>query len=275
MPRASLRILADNQSLDPALGFEHGWSVLLTLGNGGSWLWDTGQTGLFLDNARALGLDLAAVDGLALSHGHHDHAGGLPDLLAAGYAGPVVAHPALGTRRYCRRDGSTFRSIGVGDGRLPEALPGFVPEQDARDLAPGLAFVTGIARRPGAYSATENFFLDTAGRRPDMVPDDACLVIDGERGPIVLLGCCHAGLGNTLAHLRNRLGIASVDTVVGGLHLRRAPERALAETRDALAAFGVRRLFAGHCTGAEATDWLARHFAGQVAATGSGLRLDL
>ena len=275
MPRATLHVLVDNQAMNPALGFEHGWSVLVGLEDGPRWLWDTGQTELFLANARALGLDLRDIAGLAVSHGHHDHAGGLPGLLAAGFTGPVVGHPAMLSRRYCRRDGSTYRSIGMGDGRLPLPPPGFSPEEDLRELAPGLVFLTGIARQPGAFAATDNFFLDTAGLVPDTVPDDACLVIAGEDGPAVLLGCCHSGLGNTLAQVRRRLGLTAVDTVIGGLHLGRAPESALAETRDALTAFGVRQLQAGHCTGAAALDWLDQNWRGQVLPTGSGLTLVL
>lgn len=275
MSRTTLSILTDNRAADPTLGFEHGWSVLVDLGEGGRWLWDTGQTGLFLENARALGLDPLGCDGVALSHGHHDHAGGLPALLSAGFTGPLVGHPDMLSRRYSRRDGSTYRSIGMGDGRLPLPPSGFSPETDSRELAPGLTFVTGIVRRPGAFTATTDLFRDTAGQEPDPVPDDACLVIDGSRGPVLLLGCCHSGLGNTLAHLRARLGLTTVEAVIGGLHLAKAPDWALDETLAALAAYGVARVFPGHCTGEAGIARLERDFPGQTAITGAGTRLTL
>lgn len=270
----AIRILMDNRAEDATLASEHGWSAWLDLGPDGAWLWDTGQTGLFLENAAAMGIDPLAATGVALSHGHHDHAGGLPALLERGFAGPVVGHPGLLTLRYSRRGPSSFRSIGMGDGRLKGCPFDFAPAPDVRELAPGLAFVAGIDRRPGAFTATANLFCDTAGLVPDTVPDDACLVADTARGPLVLLGCCHAGLGNTLSHVRRRLGLASVDTVVGGLHLAGAPAAALEEAVSALHEGGVKRLFAGHCTGDAALGALRRNFSGETIPTGSGLWIE-
>ena len=163
--------------------------------------------------------------------------------------------------------------VTMGAGRLALPLPGFSPETDVRELAPGLTFVTGIVRRPGAFEATAGLYRDTSGTITDPVPDDACLVIEGDDGIVLLLGCCHSGLGNTLAHLRARLGITAVEAVIGGLHLAHAPETAVAETLAALKAFGVRRLLPGHCTGQPAVDRLARDFPGQTVQTGAGMRM--
>ena len=113
MAGGTLQILTDNRAADADLDFEHGWSVLVDLGPGRRWLWDTGQTDLFRKNAAAMRLFPEHADGVALSHGHYDHAGGLPALLAAGYTGPIVAHPDLLSIRYSRRDGATSRSIGM------------------------------------------------------------------------------------------------------------------------------------------------------------------
>lgn len=269
----TLRILADNRSADPALAFEHGWSVWVDLQAAGAWLWDTGQTGLFYDNAAACGINPTTAAGVALSHGHDDHAGGLPTLLARGYTGPIIGHPDVLSRRYSKRDGSTYRSIGMGDGRLADGLPGFLPVTDIARLAPGLTFVTGIARRPGNVEAIVHLYRDTAGHEPDSVPDDACLVIDGAKGPAVLLGCCHAGLANTLEHLRHRLGLATVTTLIGGLHLLGAPAQALDEIERTLAAFAVQTVYTGHCTGEAGESALACRFAGRVLPTGCGLAI--
>jgi 7,8-dihydropterin-6-yl-methyl-4-(beta-D-ribofuranosyl)aminobenzene 5'-phosphate synthase len=95
-PPLGLRIfvLADNTA-QPGFQAEHGLSLALELPDGGLWLWDTGQTGLFLTQARRLGLDLTRARGVALSHGHYDHTGGLEHLLRLpGFRGEVVAHPA-------------------------------------------------------------------------------------------------------------------------------------------------------------------------------------
>jgi len=89
----------------------------------------------------------------------------------------------------------------------------------------------------------------------------------------VLLGCCHSGLGNTLAHLRARLGITTIEAVIGGLHLGKAPDWALDETLASLAEYGVARLSPGHCTGEAGFDRLQQDFPGRTTITGAGMRL--
>lgn len=271
MHAARVLILSDNRSLDDRLAFEHGWSAWIDAGPAGCLLWDTGQTGVFLDNARTLGVDPTTARAVGLSHGHHDHAGGLPELLAAGYAGPVHGHPDVLLRRYSRRDSATFRSIGMGDGRLAGGFPGFAPMPDVRELLPGVTMLAAISRLPGNHTATDNLFRDTAGNIPDDVPDDAFLVIDGVDGPLVLLGCCHAGLANSLARVRSRLGISRIAAVAGGLHLGGASRQALAQAVKSLKAFGVKRLYPGHCTGQAGLDYLREHFPGEVTESGCGL----
>jgi 7,8-dihydropterin-6-yl-methyl-4-(beta-D-ribofuranosyl)aminobenzene 5'-phosphate synthase len=104
-------------------------------------------------------------------------------------------------------------------------------------------------RAPGLFQAVQGFSLDPAGLEADPVPDDAFLVLESPSGPVVILGCCHSGLANSLACLRQRLGISRVHAVLGGLHLFKAGPEALEETARAIEEYGVRRLIAGHCTG--------------------------
>ncbi len=243
-------VLCDNESAQPSCGCEWGLALAVDLGpaeaDGGLWLWDTGQTDLFLRNAAALGLDLGRARGLALSHGHYDHTGGLAALCAStAFQGPIHAHPASGLARFAKEPGGKPpRSIGP-----PAPLPAFLPADPTHVLAPGLTLLSDIPRAPGLFQAVQGFSLDPAGTRPDHVPDDAFLVLESASGPVVILGCCHSGLANSLACLRQRLGIDRVHAVLGGLHLFKAGPEALEETAQAIEAFGVCRLIAGHCTG--------------------------
>lgn len=250
-------VLCDNESAHPACGCEWGLALAIDLGinlgadpaEQGTWLWDTGQTDLFLRNARALGVDVGQACGLALSHGHFDHTGGLSALCSStAFCAPVHAHPTCASQRYNLDKGSP-RPIGP-----PAPLPTFIRSGPVSVLAPGLTLITDIPRLPGRFQAVQGFSFDTSGAEPDSVPDDAFLVMHSQHGAIVILGCCHSGLANSLACLRERLGVERVHAVLGGLHLYKAGPEAVEETARAIEEFAVRRLIAGHCTG---TDRLA------------------
>ena len=261
-------VLCDNDTARADCGCEWGLALAIDLGNDlgndregrGLWLWDTSKTGLFLKNAAALGVDVSQARGLALSHGHYDHTGGLAALRSStAFCGSIHAHPACALPRYAEEsDGKPRRSIGP-----PAPLPGFVPAQALTHLAPGLTLVTDIPRAPGRFQAVQGFALDPAGTEPDSVPDDAFLVLESAHGPVVILGCCHSGLANSLACLRERLDISQVHAVLGGLHLFKAGPEALEETAQAVEEFGVRCLIAGHCTGAASLGLLRRRLPGR------------
>lgn len=258
-------VLCDNESATPGIGCEWGLALAVDLGSppasqgcgrcarcgsdpdeaeqGGIWLWDTGQTDLFLKNASALGVDVRTARGLALSHGHYDHTGGISALLAAGFEGDIYAHPACALDRYAKEKGKA-RHIGP-----PMPLPQFRPAGLLTPLAPGLSLLADISREPGRCEAVQGFSLDTAGKEPDAVADDAFLLLETSCGPVVILGCCHSGLANSLHTLRQRTGLLQVHAVLGGLHLFKADALAIEETAQALEDFGVRELIAGHCTG--------------------------
>lgn len=263
-----LRVLVDNRALS---GFASEWGLALAIEAGGeTWLWDAGGGPAFLANAERMGVSPAAARGLALSHGHFDHGGGLCALSAAGFDGPIHAHPeALRERWAWRRD------------RAPEAIG--LPEEARRVLASNLARTRGtvrltpwmemhtdIDRLPGNPEAVRDFFLDPACSRPDAVPDDAFLLLRTGAGPVAVLGCCHAGLANTLARLRQE-GIGRLHALVGGLHLYRASPSEVNDAAAALASFGVERILTGHCTGDAATAALARAFPGRVEPLAAGM----
>lgn len=256
-PERRVTVLCDNTAGRPDLGAEWGLSLALDLGpgeDGGLWLWDTGQSDLFLKNAARLGVDAAGARGLALSHGHYDHTGGVAALFAAGFSGPVHAHPVCARERYAEEpDGRPRRPIGP-----PNPLPAITPVEGAARLAPGLTMLTDIPRLPGRFQAVRGFSLDREGAEPDATPDDAFLVLETTAGPVAILGCCHSGLANSLSCARERLGVTSFHAVLGGLHLFKADDAALAETAGVLTEFGVTRLVAGHCSGPDRVAALRR-----------------
>jgi 7,8-dihydropterin-6-yl-methyl-4-(beta-D-ribofuranosyl)aminobenzene 5'-phosphate synthase len=273
VPRARLTVLCDNEAL-PGLAAEWGFSLLVATPAGHRLLWDAGKTGVFLDNAATLGLDLGHLDAGALSHGHYDHGDGMPLLRKrTGFSGPVFAHPGHAVDRWAREDDGSARVVGLSPAAR-QAMSGFAAVDRTRDILPGVVMLTAIPRLPDNSTATAGMFLDPAFSTPDPLPDDACLVLDSAAGPVLILGCCHSGLANTLAQVRAVLGHTRLAAAVGGLHLYDAGPAAWAETRDALREFGVERVFPGHCTGQPAVEWLARELPGRVAPLVAGRVLE-
>jgi 7,8-dihydropterin-6-yl-methyl-4-(beta-D-ribofuranosyl)aminobenzene 5'-phosphate synthase len=257
-----ITILCDN-SVGPVLSSlgEHGFAALVEW-PGGSLLFDTGQGATLLHNAHAMGRDLAKVPRVALSHGHYDHSGGLLPLLQACGPKEVLAHPAVFTPRYRKRDTGEAIAIGIpqGEEELQRAGARFDLSADFRPLATDL-FLTGeVPRLTPFETGDRGLYRDPAGTRPDTFDDDQSLVIRTPRGLVLLLGCCHAGLINTLTHAVAHSGMEEVHAVIGGTHLGFSSPQQLAETLKALRRFRVRKLCPGHCTGFGASARLMAEF---------------
>ncbi|MGE4506551.1 MAG: MBL fold metallo-hydrolase [Desulfovibrionaceae bacterium] len=267
----------------PALASEWGLAMALERPSDGAlWLWDAGASPCIITNAASLGVDLSRARGLALSHGHWDHTGGILALLRAGFRGPVYLHPAGLSKRWHvdpQGPGAKGKARRVEEIGIREELPPTTPVRGVVELDEGLHLLTDVPRLPGNREAVDHFFFDAAGTRPDRVEDDAFLVVRSPEGEAaVILGCCHSGLANSLEHMRGTLGIDKVSTLVGGLHLYEADEIALEQAVEAVKRFGIRRIFAGHCTGRLGVEFLRRGLEPlgcEVVWTGSGTRADL
>jgi 7,8-dihydropterin-6-yl-methyl-4-(beta-D-ribofuranosyl)aminobenzene 5'-phosphate synthase len=127
-----------------------------------------------------------------------------------------------------------------------------VPEE----IFPGVWFTGPIARvfPEKNYGVPPTARVHTPdGPQPDFIPEDSALVLDTRRGLVVITGCGHAGVINTLTAARQMVRSAKVYALVGGLHLLTADEKTLAWTGEKMKEAGLVQLLAGHCTGLEAT----------------------
>jgi 7,8-dihydropterin-6-yl-methyl-4-(beta-D-ribofuranosyl)aminobenzene 5'-phosphate synthase len=258
-----IRVLCDNNA-GPFFGTlgEHGFAALIE-GEGESILFDTGAGNTLLHNAQRMNLDLRQVAQVVLSHGHYDHAGGLWPLLQSCGAKRVLAHPGVFARRYTVREG-VHRSIGIP---YPEEfLAGmgatFSYSDQFREVAPGI-FLTGEVPRLTPFEEGDaGLFCDMSGCDRDQVPDDQSLVLVTKKGLLLLLGCCHAGVVNTVEHARLKTGVDELYGIMGGCHLAYSSQAQLDATVKALRRYGVKKICAGHCTGFEAAARLAKEFPG-------------
>ncbi len=260
-----ITILCDNTvgALAGTLG-EHGFAALVEW-QGESILFDTGQGETLLHNALRMRRDLHKVAQVALSHGHYDHTGGLLPLLRNCGGKELFAHPALFSRRYRIKDTGESIPVGIpyGEAFLHGLGGRFTLSEQFREIAQGI-FLTGeVPRRNSFETGDAGIFCDDCGCQPDPVMDDQSLIITGKRGLVLLLGCCHAGLINTIDYARDRTGIADIHAVIGGTHLGYCDAARLDETIKALRTARIGKIGPGHCTGFTASSRLYREFPGQ------------
>jgi 7,8-dihydropterin-6-yl-methyl-4-(beta-D-ribofuranosyl)aminobenzene 5'-phosphate synthase len=264
---------------------EHGFSALVSVTAGGttrSVLFDFGFSELgALTNAEALGVDLTAVEALVLSHGHMDHHGGLPAFLdrLGRTSIDLVLHPAaFRPSRYIKVSEQRHVRLPSPDRKAIERLGARVVEARAPHamLDDALLFLGEIPRRTSFEKGFARAFYEQDGEsRWDPIEDDSAIVacVKG-RGLVVLSGCAHAGIVNTLLYAREVTGDDRVLAAMGGFHLTGADcEPAIAPTTAALTELGPRYVVPTHCTGHKAVAVIERTMPGQFLLNMSGTRM--
>ncbi|MFO1500040.1 MAG: MBL fold metallo-hydrolase [Verrucomicrobiota bacterium] len=257
-----ITVLVENSVHRAGLFAENGLSFHIQIGPH-SILFDTGQTDFAVRNANTLGVELRTLDAIVLSHGHYDHTGGVPAILAIAPKARVCAHPGVFEMKYSKRTEGEARFIGMSvttSQAIRQSPCGFVETRGWTEILTGV-FATGAIQRETDYEDTGGpFFLDAACTRPDPLTDDQAMVIDLGSSLIVLLGCAHAGVINTLYHVARMTGGKRVRAVIGGFHLCSASEERVEQTIAYLRAANLGCLAPLHCTGWPATGQLWQAF---------------
>jgi 7,8-dihydropterin-6-yl-methyl-4-(beta-D-ribofuranosyl)aminobenzene 5'-phosphate synthase len=232
-------------------------------------LFDTGYNDMgVLHNMDLLAVDPNEMEAIVLSHAHMDHTGSLHAILGKiSKPIPVVVHPDafLYPRFLEEKDGSKKR--------FPRTLVRSDFEQrnvkihESKAPTPildGAILVTGEVERTTAFEkGMPNALLEKDGRlQPDPMKDDQALVMNLKgKGLVVISGCSHAGIINTVLYAKKLTGIEKVYAVLGGFHLTGSfYEKILAETADQLKDLAPAVVVPMHCTGRKAMELLAREF---------------
>lgn len=233
---------------------EHGLAFLIER-EGRRVLFDTGQSGtVLLRNLKLLDVDPATINAVVISHAHYDHSGGLPALLEHMRPGtPLYANPDLFRERFSQRDGKR-QSAGLSMTRAELAAQMSLELRAApQEIVPGVWTTGEITQRPEPEGSS-SYHLMREGETlvADAYRDDLALVLESGDQIVVVCGCCHAGLLNTLAHVQ-RLFEQPIAVIAGGLHLTSASDDDLRHTGDVLAAMpALRRVYPNHCSGEKA-----------------------
>jgi 7,8-dihydropterin-6-yl-methyl-4-(beta-D-ribofuranosyl)aminobenzene 5'-phosphate synthase len=260
----------------------HGFSVLVTGRRGAdehTMLFDVGPYGdLWLTNAARLGVDLASIELIFLSHWHFDHSGALPAVVTAigearrkAGAAPVVVdlHPDRPDQRGTLHPNGTlvllapeptFEAIEAAGGRV-------VKHADAHALADGFFFGSGRIERVTEYEkglVGHHTFRGDTGTEDPLILDERFVAAQVRgRGTTLLSACSHAGVVNAALGARSQFPDSQIDVVLGGYHLsgKAMEPRIDATVRDLRERVRPRLVAPGHCTGWRAKAALAQAFA--------------
>jgi len=256
-----------------ALWAEHGFSYWVSSAQSNILL-DTGQSGEVLrHNLIELGLWEADLDGLVLSHAHTDHTGGLQVVQAHWPQVTVQAHPAITEARLSGAGGS--RQIGLSEPLAAHAASAWRLSDAPVELAPHVWTTGTIVSRPYPMGRSPQHRVYRQGQlQADDYADDLSLVLHIAGGVALLCGCCHAGLRNTLHHLRE-LTSAPLLAVIGGAHLEHATDAEIEAVTRCLQSEGAPDLYLCHCTGERALYALHAAFDERVHPCPAGTVIDL
>ena len=264
--KLELCVLCDDAAVSEQFMKEHGVSILIKLPNGHRWLFDTGTTNVFMENAKVMGERLDNLEGIMISHGHDDHGGGLTFYPRLGSEPPVYGHPLIWVKQYQIKKGAPLRICGIPYLARQYADPHFKPLHDVTMLDENMYFFTDVKQEPGSYCPTYGKFYNEDGVGPWEGTDDATIAINTPEGIVAIFGCGHAGYINILKAIRQKFPDKKILSVVGGLHLKSADEKVLEKATEFTDSVKAKHFtfYGGHCTGKNAIKYFKTKYGEDV-----------
>lgn len=258
--------LCENSVADIAYLGEWGLSLHLIINGGPNILFDTGEGRTLIPNADAAGIDLGAVETICLSHGHSDHTGGLLSALQRiRQARPqrdhvdIHCHPFALEEQYVKHTDTYFyRGLPHNIEELRRLGAEFHTSSEPFWLGEDIVLSGEVPLTTDFETPSDICYLKVSGEyEPSPVLDDQALFLRTNKGLVVLSGCAHRGIINTILHAKEVTGEDRIYTVVGGTHLLNTSRRQQEQTANWLEKFNAHKIGVSHCTGLKPACYLA------------------
>jgi 7,8-dihydropterin-6-yl-methyl-4-(beta-D-ribofuranosyl)aminobenzene 5'-phosphate synthase len=244
---------------------EHGFSAFIETAER-NFLFDTGSGHSIVPNSLALNRDLRTIRKIFLSHGHYDHTGGLPEVLKIRGKVDIHAHPhvfldRIAVHKEDEKETKRFVGIPYKKGYLESLGANFVLNTVFTEVEKGI-FLTGEVPRKTRFEKPDpRLFTEMHGKTvQDTFPDDQSLILDSEKGLILILGCAHSGMINIIRHVMDKAGKETFYAILGGTHLDFLTPEQLEESIKSLKRMEIGKIGVSHCTGMRAAFRLHQEF---------------
>ncbi len=243
-----ITILVDNCVYMPGIRAEHGLSMLVQKGSK-KVLFDCGQSGLLLENARKLKIALEGIDAIVLSHGHFDHCGGLASVIKQNPGVKILGHPNIFEQKFVNKP--KLRYVGMGSKQqYRDAGAEFLLSSESMAIDEGI-YTTGQVPRVTDFEYVGKNFIKKVdgGYIQDPILDDLSLIIEHKKGIVLLLGCAHSGIINTLKKASALSGKDAFLLVAGGMHLMHKDDAYVQKVLAEMQGFTIDSVMPLHCSG--------------------------